>query len=124
MDVAPYVDRTKETTTTTGTGTVTLLGAATGYTAFSTYIQTGQATYYCITDNTASNPSGTDWEVGWGVYTSAGPTLSRLIVLASSNADALVNFPAGTKDVYVVQPAQTIADRGMTLAMAGHVVPQ
>jgi hypothetical protein len=94
-----FADRVKESTTTTGTGTVTLAGAASGYQSFAA-IGNGNSCYYCIADQ-----SGTDWEVGLGTYTSSGTTLSRTTVLASSNSGALVSFPAGTKDVFCVVPA-------------------
>jgi len=92
-------DRVKETTTTTGTGTVTLLGASTGYQSFSV-IGDGNTTYYTIAGQT-----GSEWEVGVGTYTSSGTTLSRTTVLSSSNSGSLVNFSAGTKDVFVTQPS-------------------
>lgn len=90
-------DRVKETTTTTGTGTVTLAGAVSGYQSF-TAIGNTNTTYYTI-------QGGTEWEVGLGTYTSSGTTLSRTVVYSSSNAGALVNFSAGTKDVWVDYPA-------------------
>lgn len=93
-------DRVKESTTTTGTGTVTLGGAATGFQSFAA-IGNGNTTYYCITAQV-----GTEWEVGIGTYTSSGTTLSRNTVLSSSNAGALVNFSAGAKDVFVTQPSE------------------
>jgi hypothetical protein len=93
-------DRVKETTTTTGTGTVTLLGASTGYQSFSA-IGNGNNTYYTIAGQT-----GSEWEVGIGTYTSSGTTLSRDTVLASSNGGSLVVFSAGTKDVFVTYPAE------------------
>ena len=93
-------DRVKETTTTTGTGTVTLLGAATGYQSFSA-IGNANDTYYCI-----AGQSSSEWEVGIGTYTSAGTTLSRTTVIESSNSGNLVSFSAGTKDVFVVYPAE------------------
>ena len=93
-------DRVKETTTTTGTGTVTLLGAATGFQSFAA-IGNGNTTYYCITAQV-----GTEWEVGIGTYTSSGTTLTRTTVLSSSNSGSLVNFSAGTKDVFVTQPSE------------------
>ena len=103
-------DRVKETTTTTGTGTVTLLGAVTGYQSFSA-IGNANTTYYCIAGQTTS-----EWEVGIGTYTSAGTTLSRDTVLASSNAGALVTFSAGTKDVFVTYPAgRSVYASGTTL---------
>lgn len=92
-------DRVKETTTTTGTGTIILAGASTGYQSFSV-IGNGNTTYYTI-----SGQTGSEWEVGLGTYTSSGTTLARTTVLSSSNAGSLVNFSAGTKDVYVVYPA-------------------
>ena len=91
-------DRVKETSTTTGTGTFTLDGAATGFQAFSV-IGDGNTTYYTITD-------GTDWEVGIGTYTSSGTTLSRDTILESSNSGNAVNWGAGDKDVFVTYPAE------------------
>jgi hypothetical protein len=92
-------DRVKETTTVTSTGTATLLGAATGYQSFSV-IGTGNTCYYTIAAQTTN-----EWEVGLGTYTSPDQ-LSRDTVLSSSNSGALVNFSAGTKDVFVAQPAE------------------
>lgn len=91
-------DRVQETTTTTGTGTLTLLGAVTGYQSFSV-IGNGNTTYYTISSTSS------EWEVGIGTYTSAGTTLARTTVLASSNAGAAVNLSAGTKNVFVTYPA-------------------
>jgi hypothetical protein len=93
-------DRVKESTTTTGTGTLTLLGAVTGYQAFSA-IGDGNTCYYAI-----SSLGGSQWEVGLGTYTASGTTLSRDTILSSSAAGAVVNFSAGVKDVYVVYPAE------------------
>ena len=97
-------DRVRETTTTLGTGTVTLGGAVAGFQAFSV-IGNGNTTYYTISD-----PATGAWEVGIGTYTSSGTTLSRDTVLESSNSNNLVNFGAGTKDVFVTYPA----DRSVT----------
>jgi len=103
-------DRVKETTTTTGTGTVTLAGASTGFQSFAA-VGNANTTYYCIAAQT-----GTEWEVGIGTYTSAGTTLSRTTVLASSNAGSLVTFSAGTKDVFVTYPSsRSIYADGTTL---------
>lgn len=93
-------DRVKETTTTTGTGTVTLAGAATGFQSFSV-IGNANTTYYTI-----ALQNGSEWEVGIGTYTASGTTLSRDTVLESSNSGSLVNFSAGTKDVFVTYPAE------------------
>jgi trimeric autotransporter adhesin len=92
-------DRVKESTTVTSTGTATLLGAATGYQSFSA-IGNGNTCYYTIASQTAN-----EWEVGLGTYTSPDQ-LSRDTVLSSSNSGSLVNFSAGTKDVFVAQPAE------------------
>jgi hypothetical protein len=92
-------DRVQETTTTTGTGTLTLGGAVTGYQAF-TAIGNANTTYYAI-----YAPGGTEWEVGIGTYTASGTTLSRDTVLASSNSGSLVNFSAGSKNVWCDYPA-------------------
>lgn len=93
-------DRVQETTVSTGTGTVTLAGAVTGFQSFAA-VGNGNSTYYTIADQ-----SGSDWEVGIGTYTSSGTTLSRSTVLSSSNSGNLVNFGAGTKSVFVTLPAE------------------
>jgi hypothetical protein len=92
-------DRVKEQTTTTGTGTVTLGGALSGFDTFAS-VGNGNTTYYAIVHQTAD-----EWEVGLGTYTAAGTLLSRDTVLESSNSDAAVVFSAGTKDVFVTYPA-------------------
>jgi len=93
-------DRVKETTTVTGTGTASLLGAVTGFQSFSA-IGNANTTYYCI-----AGQGTAEWEVGIGTYTSSGTTLARTTVLSSSNSDTLVNFSAGTKDVFVTYPSK------------------
>lgn len=110
----PFVvaDRVKETTTTTGNGTVTLAGAATGFQSFSV-IGNGNQTYYTIAGQT-----GSEWEVGIGTYTSSGTTLSRDTVLASSNSGSKVVFSAGTKDVFVTYPAGRSVNAGRGLFLA------
>ena len=91
-------NRVKDTTLTTGTGTITLDNVApAAYQTFAT-IGDGNQTYYTI-------KSATEWEVGKGTYTSTGTTLSRDLVFSSSNSGALVNFSAGTKDVLCVYPS-------------------
>jgi hypothetical protein len=92
-------DRVKETTSTAGTGTLTLAGAATGFQSFAV-IGNGNQTYYTIAGQGTS-----EWEVGIGTYTSSGTTLSRDSVLSSSAGGAKVTFSAGTKDVFVVYPS-------------------
>ena len=91
-------DRVKETTTTTGTGTYTLGGAATGFESFAA-VGNGNTTYYCCTD-------GTNFEVGIGTYTASGTTLARTTILQSSNSDSAVNWTSGTRDIFCTQPAE------------------
>jgi hypothetical protein len=90
-------DRVKEGTTTSGTGTVVLTGAATGYQSFAVIGNTN-TTYYTIA-------GGSDWEVGIGTYYSGNTSLSRDTILASSNANAAVTL-SGTYDVFVTYPAE------------------
>jgi hypothetical protein len=90
-------DRVQEFTSTTGTGTLTLTGSPDGFETFSSAVGDGNTTYYTISSNT------TEFEVGIG--TVGAGTLSRDTVISSSNSDALVNFSAGTKNVFVTLPA-------------------
>jgi len=90
-------DRVQETTTTTGSGTITLAGAKQGYQSFSLAIGNGNQTYYTIADQT-------DWEVGIGTYSTN--TLTRDTVLSSSSNGGKVTFSAGTKDVFVTYPSE------------------
>ena len=93
-------DRVKETSTTAGTGTLTLAGAVSGFQSFAA-VGNGNTTYYAIADSITG-----DWEVGIGTYTSSGTTLSRTTVLSSSNGGALVSFAANPKDVFVTYPSE------------------
>ena len=103
-------DRIKESTTTSGTGTVTLLGAATGFTSFSV-LGNGNTTYYTIADQ-----SGSNWEVGLGTYTTG--FLSRDTVFKSSNGNGLVSFTSATKDVFVTYPS----DKAVYLDASGNSI--
>ena len=96
-------DRIKENTTTTGTGTIVLGGAQTGYQSFAV-VGNGNTTYYTIADQT-----GPTWEVGIGTYYSGNVSLARTTILSSSNSGAVANFTAGTKDVFVTMPSETSA---------------
>jgi hypothetical protein len=95
-------DRVLDASTTTGTGTLTLTGSApAGYRTFaSAGLTTGATVRYSI-----ALADNTEWEVGEGVWTSSGATLSRVTVYASSNSGSLVNFSAGTKAVALVMTA-------------------
>lgn len=94
MTTIRFSDRVKETTTTTGTGDITLAGAVSQFQTFDTDFDTGDSVYYTIAGQT-----GTEWETGIGTFTSPS-TLARTTVLESSNSNAAVNFSAGTKDVF------------------------
>ncbi len=93
-----YFDRVKETSSTAGLGAITLAGAVGGFQAFSARYANGDTLHYTIT-----HPNGS-WEVGLGTWLTGGQ-LARTTVLASSNSNALVNFAAGTKEVFVTHPA-------------------
>ena len=94
-------DRVRETTTTTGTGTLDLAGAVSGFRTFVSGIGDGNVTYYAIVHRTAA-----EFEIGIGTVTDASTdTLSRTTILSSSNSNSAVSFSAGTKDVFCTQPA-------------------
>jgi hypothetical protein len=93
-------DRVKETSTTAGTGTLTLAGAVSGFQSFAA-VGNGNTTYYAIVDSITGA-----WEVGIGTYTSSGTTLSRTTILSSSNGGSLVSFAANPKDVFVTYPSE------------------
>jgi len=101
-------DRVRETSTTTGTGTLTLDGAVSGFQTFSTAIGNTNTCYYTIVN-------GSEYEIGLG--TIAAGTLARTTVLKSSNANAAVNFSAGSKDVFGTYPADraVLTDLSQTL---------
>lgn len=116
--MAVYADRVKETTTTTGTGTYSLDGAASGFRTFVAGVGTGQVVTYVV-------ENGTDWEVGEGTVTDATPdTLTRTTILASSNAGAAVNWGAGSKNVFLTAAAArtVFTDRTNTFT-AAQVLP-
>ena len=94
-------DRVKETSTTTGTGTFDLAGAATGFQTFVAGVGDTNTTYYAI-----FNQGTTEWEVGLGTVTDAATdTLARTTVISSSNSGSAVDFASGTKDVFCTLPA-------------------
>ena len=117
--MARLFDRVKETTTSTGTGNITLAGAATRYKAFSAVFSVGDEQIpYCI-----EAQSGSEWEVGLGTY-SASNTLRRDKVYASSNSDAAVNFSAGAKDVFLTGSAEVLDITGRQIAIQrGYAMP-
>lgn len=120
--IQPLVfDRVKETTTVTGTGPATLLGASSQFQTFSSHLTDTDTTYYCISDQ-----SGANWETGLGTYAVAGNTLTRTTILGSSNAGAAVSFTAGVKDIYITVPAMGTAytdPTGSTVLVSGTTNP-
>lgn len=94
-------DRILETTTTTGTGALTLAGAVTGFRAFSAVMTSPSDTcYYVIEAVDGSGVPTGEWETGLGTY-SAANTLTRTTVLESSNSGSVVTLSAGTKRVFM-----------------------
>lgn len=118
-------DRVKETTTSTGTGAITLAAAITGFRRFSAVCSVNDTVYYCIQAVDGSGVPTGDWEVGLGTY-SAANTLTRTTILASSNANAAVNFGAGTKQVWLDLAAKQLTDisapsfKGAQLKLTGN----
>lgn len=94
-------DRIKETTATTGTGTLTLGGAVTGFQTFSAVLSNADTTYYAIFESSTGA-----FEVGLGTFTLSGTTLSRDTILESSNAGSAINLTAGAADVFITYPAE------------------
>lgn len=109
-------DRIKETSTTAGTGTLTLAGAVAGYQSFSV-VGDGNTTYYAIVDGTANT-----WEIGIGTYTSSGTTLSRDTVLESSSGGSAVSFSSNSKDVFVTYPAERAVATDATQTLSGKTI--
>ena len=102
-------DRVKETTTSTGTGTINLAGAADTFETFVAGIGTTNTCFYCISHQTAN-----EFEVGIGTVTDASPdTLSRDTIISSSNSDSAVSLSSGTKDVFCTYPASRAPSASM-----------
>lgn len=93
-------DRVKDTSTTTGTGNITVSGSAPfGYRTFSTVLSVNDTFYYCI-----QGQGTAEWEVGLGTYASTNQ-FARTTVLASSASGSAVSFSSGTKNVFITLPA-------------------
>lgn len=101
-----FRDRVKDTTTTTGTGSITLSGTPpTSFQSFSTAFSLGTVFLYCVVDTTNGQ-----WETGTG-YLSGATTLVRDSVFDGSAGEGnLVTFVAGTKDVFCTAPAHWLED--------------
>jgi len=107
-------DRVKETTTTTGTGAVSLAGAVTGFETFAAGVGNSNTTYYCI-----AHQDQAEFEVGLGTLDGDSSDLTRTTVISSSNSDSAVSFSSGTKDVFCTVPASKLifedADNDVTI---------
>jgi hypothetical protein len=103
-------DRVKETTTTTGQGTLNLAGASQDFISFVSGVGTTNSTFYAIV-NTGTG----EFEVGIGTVTDASPdTLSRDTVLSNSAGNtSKIDFAVGTKDVFCTVPANRTPSPGM-----------
>jgi hypothetical protein len=97
-------DRVKETSSSSGTGNITLGGAFPGYQTFNAAIASGSTVYYTIHNLSAGVDD--EWEVGLGTFTSPA-TLARTTVISSSTG-SLINFTAGVSglEVFITQPAE------------------
>lgn len=113
-------DRVKETTTTTGTGNITLLGAVSSYQSFSSSFSVGDTIMYAIVGQ-----GTTEWEVGIGTLVSSS-ILSRDDVETSSNSNSLVNFSSGTKDVFATLTGNHVArsNTGRQMMIRTSIWPQ
>ena len=96
-------DRVKQTSTTTGTGTLTLNGTVDGFQTFAAALSDGDTTYYALLE-----PSTNEWEVGLGTWTEGSSLLARTTVLASSNSGSAVSLTAQS-EVFITQPATKAA---------------
>ena len=97
-------DRVKESSTTSGTGTLTLAGAVTGFQAFSAALSNGDTTYYAIAESSTGA-----WEVGLGTWATGSSTLARTTVLGSSNSGSAISLSGSGADVFITQPADKAA---------------
>ena len=105
-------DRVKETTTTTGTGVITLAGAVEGFQTFAAGVGNSNTTYYAIQD-----ADGTAWEVGYGTLNSDSTTLTRTTVLQSTNSDNAISLSSGTHTVF----STYAADKSVHLDASGNL---
>ena len=108
-------DRVKQQSSTTGTGAMTLGTSVTGFQVFSAVCSNGDTFHYAIVHLTLGS-----WETGLGTYNTGG-TVSRS-VLTSSNSNNLVDFAAGTKEIFITPVASNIVLKNNTGAITPGVV--
>lgn len=100
--MAKLYNLARMTTATTGTGTITLGAAVSGYLTFALAgVANGDVIDYAIKD-------GSNSEHGTGTYTSTGTTLTRTVT-SSTNANAAISL-SGTAEVFISPRAQTLND--------------
>jgi len=104
-------NRIQETTTTSGTGSITLLGAVSGFQSFAVVGNTN-TTYYTITNDA-------QWEVGIGTYSTSGPTLTRTTVLSNSSGNTSPITLSGLSQVFVTYTAE----KSVNLDASNNVTP-
>lgn len=115
-------DRILESTTTTGTGALTLDGAITGFRSFSAVCAVGDTVPYFIEAiDSLGQPTG-DYEYGVATY-SAADELTRTKVDGSSNAGAVVNFAAGSKNVGIPAMASSLVPTGAIFDFPANTAP-
>lgn len=105
-------DRVKDTTTTTGTGNITLDNtSSTGFRTFASVMTTNDNTYYAII-------GGAEWEVGYGTLSASTTLVRSRVIDSSAGVGVAVTFSAGTKDVFMTIAARTVQPRGNVWALA------
>lgn len=97
-----------ETSTTTGTGVMTLAGAVTGYRPFNLVCSIGDTVHYRIDGVTSDGSPAGPFEIGRGTYSGANQ-LTRTTVYDSSNSNAPVNFLVNTRIALIVLAPNTSA---------------
>jgi hypothetical protein len=119
-------DRVCDTTTTTGTGAITVTGTAvTGYQTLDDVLINGNTFYYLIEAVDGSGNPTADWEVGVGTVTATAPIVfTRTLIISSSNTGSAVSFAAGTKRVHLVAPAQQVGFSGGQFILSSNLTAQ
>lgn len=107
--MASYGEFIEETTNSTGTGVITLIGGGqTGSRTFTQEIPDGEYTEYTI-----RHANLIDWEMGFGLFAAAGPSIDRAFPIRSTNADAALNLTGGPHIVAQTATAMRLGSRGL-----------
>ena len=117
-----FHDRALSTSTSTGTGNMSALAAAATYSTLAASFSLFEMFTYVIASQTL-----TEWEIGMGYLSDASTLVRTGVVYASTNSNGLVNFSAGTKDVFnsvTAKHMQRVASKGKSIAFsAGLAMP-